>query len=198
MKVIGLTGSIGMGKSTTAQMFADEGVPVYDADAAVHKLYDKGGSAVWKVGEHFPGVVNNGKVDRRALSERVLGNPEALKRLESIVHPLMAEARQAFLDKAKAAGADLVVLDVPLLFETGAESRVDVVVTVTAAPEIQRQRVMDRDGMTDEKFAAILARQIPDADKRARSHHIIDTGQGLEAARDQVRQVIHTLRQGNP
>ena len=198
MKVIGLTGSIGMGKTTTAQMFADEGLPVYYADAAVHKLYDKGGSAVWKVGEHFPGVVNNGKVDRRALSERVLGNPEALKRLESIVHPLMAEARQAFLDKAKAAGADLVVLDVPLLFETGAESRVDVVVTVTAAPEIKRQRVMDRDGMTDEKFAAILARQIPDADKRARSDHIIDTGQGLDAARDQVRQVIHTLRQGNP
>jgi len=197
VKVIGLTGSIGMGKSTTAQMFAEEGVPVYDADAAVHKLYDKGGSAVWKVGEHFPGVVADGKVDRRALSSRVIGNPEALKRLEAIVHPLMAEARESFLAKAVAAKADLVVMDVPLLFETGAEAKVDAIVTVTAPADVQRQRVMARDGMSAEKFEAILARQTPDAEKRARSHYIIDTGQGLDAARDQVRQVIAALRQGN-
>lgn len=195
MKVIGLTGSIGMGKTTTAQMFAAEGVPVYDADAEVHKLYDKGGSAVGRVGVHFPGVVTDGRVDRKALGSRVLGDPEALKRLEGIVHPLMKEARARFFEKAEAAGADLVVLDIPLLFETGGESKVDAIVTVTAPQHVQRERVMNREGMTAEKFEAILARQTPDAEKRARAHYVIDTGSGLDAARDQVRRVIAIVRQ---
>jgi dephospho-CoA kinase len=194
MKVIGLTGSIGMGKSTTAAMFAAEGLPVHDADAEVHQLYDRGGAAVGPVEAAFPGVVVNGAVDRTALSARVVGKPEELKRLESVVFPLMGQARAAFFAKAHDAGKDLVLIDVPLLFETGGHEKVDCVVTVTAHAHLQRERVMARPGMTAEKFEAILARQLPDAEKRARSHFVVDTSNGLDAARDQVRAIIAALR----
>jgi dephospho-CoA kinase len=195
VKVVGLTGSIGMGKSTTAQLFADEGVPVYDADAEVHRLYAPGGAAVSLVEAAFPGVVRDGAVDRAALSARVVGDPAALKQLEEIVHPLVGQSRAAFFEKARQAGADLVVLDIPLLFETGGQNRVDAVVVVSAPADVQRARVMERPGMTAEKLDAILARQIPDAEKRARADYVIDTGSGIEAARAQVRQVIAALRQ---
>jgi dephospho-CoA kinase len=194
LKVIGLTGSIGMGKSTTAAMFAAEGVPVHDADAEVHQLYDVGGAAVAAVGEAFPGVVVDGKVDRVALSARVLGQPDELKRLEAIVFPLMGKARADFFAKAEADGKDLVVVDVPLLFETNGHEKVHAVVVVSADADQQRERVLARPGMTAEKFEAILARQLPDAEKRARAHHVIDTGKGLDAARQQVREVIAALR----
>lgn len=194
MKVIGLTGSIGMGKSTTAQMFADEGVPVHDADAEVHKLYDVGGAAVPLLEAAFPGVVKEGKVDRAALSHKVMGNQAALRQLETIVHPLLGEARADFFDAARKAGADLVLVDVPLLFETGGHERMDIVVVVSAPPEVQRERVLARPGMTAEKFEAILARQTPDAEKRRRADFVIDTGRGLDAAREQVREVINKLR----
>ena len=196
MKVIGLTGSIGMGKSTTAAMFEAQGVPVHDADAEVHALYDVGGEAVGRIEAAFPGVVKDGRVDRAALSHKVVGDPVALKALESIVHPLIGESRAAFFEAARQDGKDLVLLDVPLLFETGGEARVDTVVVVSAPAEIQRERVLAREGMTAEKFAAILARQTPDAEKRRRADFVIDTGQGLEAARQQVESVIAALRQG--
>ena len=194
MRVIGLTGSIGMGKSTTAQMFAAEGVPVHDADAEVHQLYDRGGAAVAPVGAAFPGVVINGAVDRTALSARVLGKPDDLKHLESIVFPLMGKARAAFFAKAAADNLDLVAVDVPLLFETGGHEAVDCVVTVTADPDLQRDRVMARPGMTAEKFEAILARQMPDVEKRGRADYVVDTSNGLDSARDQVRAIIAALR----
>lgn len=194
MKIVGLTGSIGMGKSTTAQMFADEGVAVYDADAEVHALYARGGAAVAHVEAEFPGVTRDGAVDRAALSARVLNDPAALKRLESIVHPLVGASRADFFETARRAGRDLVLLDIPLLYETGGEARVDQVVVVSAPPEVQHDRVMARPGMTEDKLKAILARQMPDAEKRRRADFVIDTGQGLEAARAQVRQVIAALR----
>jgi len=194
MKVIGLTGSIGMGKSTTAAMFAAEGVPVHDADAEVHQLYDVGGAAVEAVGAAFPGVVVEGRVDRAAQSARVLGKPDELKRLESIVFPLMGKARADFFARATAEGKDLVLVDVPLLFETNGHERVDAVVVVTAPADVQRARVLARPGMTAEKFEAILARQLPDAEKRARAHYVIDAGDGLDSARQQVREVIAALR----
>lgn len=194
MRTIGLTGSIGMGKSTTAQMFEVEGIPVYDADAEVHRLYAKGGSAVAPVEAAFPGVTKDGAIDRAALSAKVLGDEQAMKRLEAIVHPLVGQSRAEFFEAAKKAGADLVVLDIPLLFETGGETRVDAVVVVSASTEVQRDRVLQRLGMSAEKLDAILARQVPDAEKRRRADHIIDTGQGLEVARAQVRQVIADLR----
>lgn len=195
MITIGLTGSIGMGKSTTAAMFAAEGVPVYDADAEVHALYAQGGGAVEPVGAAFPGVVRDGAVDRAALSAQVVGNPEALKRLEAIVHPLVGATRAGFFERAARDGADLVVLDIPLLFETGGEKRVDAVVVVSAPADVQRQRVLARPGMAEDKLDAILARQMHDAEKRARAHFVIDTGRGLDAAREQVREVIAALRQ---
>jgi len=194
MKVIGLTGSIGMGKSTTAALFEAEGVPAHDADAEVHALYDVGGKAVALIDQAFPRVVKDGKVDRAALSARVMGDPAALKSLEEIVHPLMGEARAAFFEAARQAGKGLVLVDVPLLFETGGEGRVDVVVVVSAPHDQQRERVMARSGMSAEKFEAILARQMPDAEKRRRADYVIDTGQGIESARDQVRAVIAKLR----
>jgi dephospho-CoA kinase len=194
MKVIGLTGSIGMGKSTTATMFREAGIPVYDADAAVHDLYDEGGAAVGPVGEAFPGVVKDGRVDREALRQRVLGQPEELKRLNAIVHPLVGKDRVGFFAKAEADGADMVVLDVPLLFETGGHERVDAVVVVSAPPEQQRERVLARPGMTPDRLDAILAQQMADAEKRARAHFVIDTGCGLEPARAQVRDIIAALR----
>jgi dephospho-CoA kinase len=190
---VGLTGSIGMGKSTTAQMFAEEGVPVYDADAEVHRLYARGGAAVGLVEAAFPGVVKDGSVDRAALSAQVVGDPAALKRLEEIVHPLVGASRAGFFDQARQTGAKLVLLDIPLLFETGGEARVDKVVVASAPAEVQRARVLERPGMTEDKFKAILARQLPDAEKRARADFVIDTGQGLDAAREQVRQVIAAL-----
>ncbi len=190
MILLGLTGSIGMGKSTTAGLFAAEGVPVYDSDAAVHGLYAKGGAAVGRVEALFPGVVEDGAINRTLLSARVVGDPEALKRLEAAVHPLVSERRAAFLAQAKAEGARVVVLDIPLLFETGGDGQVDKVVVVSAPEAVQRARVLARPGMTPEKLDAILARQTPDADKRAKADFVIDTGSGIEAARDQVRAVL--------
>ena len=196
MKVVGLTGSIGMGKSTTAAMFREAGIPVYDADAAVHDLYDEGGAAVGPVGEAFPGVVKDGRVDREELRQRVLGQPEELKRLNAVVHPLVGLDRVGFFAKAEADGADMVVLDVPLLFETGGHERVDAIVVVSAPPEQQRERVLARPGMTSERLDAILAQQLADAEKRARAHFVVDTGKGLEPARAQVREIIAALRAG--
>ncbi len=194
MILIGLTGSIGMGKSTTAAMFRDAGVPVYDADAAVHDLYDLGGAAVGPVGEAFTGVVKDGRIDREALRQAVLGDPEALKRLNAIVHPLVGRDRIGFFEKAEAAGADMVVLDIPLLFETGGHANVDAIVVASAPPELQRERVLARPGMTPERLDAILAQQMADADKRARAHFVVDTSRGLEPARRQVAEIIAAVR----
>lgn len=193
MIVLGLTGSIGMGKSTTAKMFAEEGVPVHDSDEAVHRLY--AGEAAPLVEAAFPGTVADGRVDRERLSRQVIGNAEAIRRLEEIVHPLVRADASRFLASHRAAGARLAVLDIPLLFETGGRERVDKVVVVTAPPEVQRERVLARPGMTPEKFQAILARQVPDAEKRRLADYIIDTGYGMEAAREQVRRVIADLSQ---
>ncbi|MDP3658993.1 dephospho-CoA kinase [Phenylobacterium sp.] len=194
MRVIGLTGSIGMGKSATLGMFADAGLPVYDADAQVHALYARGGEAVALVEAAFPGVTKDGAVDRQALGPRVLSDPAALAMLEAIVHPLMVDRRKTFLREAEEGGADLVVLDIPLLFETGGEKAVDSVVVVSAPADVQRRRVLARPGMTAEKFEAILAKQLPDAEKRARADFVVDTSQGLDAARARVGEIISTLR----
>jgi dephospho-CoA kinase len=188
MIVLGLTGSIGMGKSTTAKMFAEAGVPVHDSDEAVHRLY--AGKAAPLIEAEFPGVVVDGVVDRKRLAEIVLKDREAIKRLEAIVHPLVRADADAFLARHHEAGAKLAMLDIPLLFETGGRDRVDRVVVVTAPGEVQRERVLARPGMTVEKFEAILARQVPDAQKRAMADYVIDTGRGMEAARHQVAAVI--------
>jgi dephospho-CoA kinase len=190
---VGLTGSIGMGKSTTAALFAEQGVPIWDADAAVHRLYGKEGAAVAAVGAEFPDAIVEGAVDRSRLSHYLLGDPAAFGRLEAIVHPLVAADRQTFLDQARADGAKVVVLDIPLLFETGGEAAVDAVVVVTAAPDQQRDRVLARPGMTADRFEAILGRQIPDDDKRSRAHFVIDTSSGLDAAKAQVIEVLSAL-----
>lgn len=189
---LGLTGSIGMGKSTTAKMFAEEGVPVHDSDETVHRLY--GGVAAPKVEAAFPGVVVNGVVDRRRLAARVLDDQNALRRLGAIVHPLVRADADAFVERHRRLETPLVVLDIPLLFETGGTDRVDSILVVTASPEVQRQRVMARPGMTEEKFAAILANQVPDREKRRNADFVIDTGQGLEAARADVRRIIAQLK----
>jgi dephospho-CoA kinase len=194
MLILGLTGSIGMGKSTTSAMFQAEGVPVYDSDAAVHALYATGGAAVAPVEAAFPGVVVDGAIDRAKLSAAVVGNSEALAQLEAIVHPLVGAHRIGFFEKAEAEGRDIVVLDIPLLYETGGEKKVDKVVVVSAAADVQRQRVLARPDMTPEKFEAMLARQTPDAEKRARADFVIDTGQGLDHARKQVRDLLTLLR----
>lgn len=194
MKIIGLTGSIGMGKSTTAAMFREAGIPVYDADAEVHKAYDVGGAAVEPVGAAFPGVVKDGRVDREELRKRVLGNPEALKVLNGIVHPIVGRARAAVFEEAEAKGADMVVLDVPLIFETGGEKNMHKVIVVSAPAEMQRARVLAREGMTPERLDAILAQQVPDAEKRARADYVVDTGQGLDHAREQVAAILADLR----
>ena len=188
MFVLGLTGSLGMGKSATAKMFAEEGVPVHDADAAVHDLYE--GAAASLIEAAFPGTTAAGKVDRDKLAERVLGDSAALEKLEAIVHPLVRRTEQAFLDEAARKGARAAVLDIPLLFETGGDGRCDAVVVVSAPPEIQRARVFERPGMTEQKFAAILAKQMPDADKRARADFVVDTSRGFDAARTQVRDIL--------
>jgi dephospho-CoA kinase len=194
LRILGLTGSIGMGKTTTAAMFKARGVPVHDADAAVHRLYRS--SAVALVEAAFPGVTRDGAVDRARLAERVLGDPEALAQLEAIVHPLVRESEAAFLARNRAAGRALAVLDVPLLFESGAAGRVDCVLVVTADAAVQRRRVLRRPRMTEGKLASILARQIPDRDKRRRAHFLVDTGRGLAAAERQVDAILRALAAG--
>ena len=188
---LGLTGSIGMGKSATAQMFRAAGVPVFDADAAVHALYE--GRAAPLIDAAFPGVVEGGRVDRARLSGRVVGKADAIRQLEAIVHPLVREERTRFMDEARAAGMRLVVFDIPLLFETGGEAGVDATVVVSAPPEIQRARVLERPGMTEEKLDGILARQLPDAEKRRRAHFVVDTGRGFAFAEAQVRDILRAL-----
>ena len=196
MIVLGLTGSIGMGKSTTAHMFRESGVPVHDSDETVHRLY--AGKAAPLLEERFPGVVQDGVVDREKLARAVLGQPEALKDLERIVHPLVRADADAFLERHRQAGARLALLDIPLLFETGGEDRVDRIVVVTAPADVQRERVLARPGMTTEKFEAILARQVPDAEKRRRADFLIDTGQGMDAARRRVAEIVDELTGGKP
>ena len=194
MIVLGLTGSIGMGKSTTARMFAEEGAWVHDADETVHGLYGKDGTAVGPVGAAFPGALKDGAIDREALAAELAGDPTALKRLEAIVHPLVSRSRDAFIEKARDAGAEVVVLDVPLLFETGGHEALDAVVVVSAPHHIQRGRVLGRPGMTAERLDVLVARQTPDAEKRARADFVVDTGQDLNHARAQVRQILATVR----
>jgi dephospho-CoA kinase len=188
MFVLGLTGSIGMGKSTTAGFFAEAGVPVHDADATVHRLYE--GEAVPAIEAAFPGTTANGKVDRGKLASRVVGNPAALQRLEAVVHPLVREAEARFLAEAEKQGAPVAVLDIPLLLETGGEERVDAIVTVTAPADMQRARVLQRPGVTTEKLEAMIANQMPDAEKRRRADFVVDTSQGFEAARAQVARIL--------
>ncbi|MGJ3262149.1 MAG: dephospho-CoA kinase [Salinarimonas sp.] len=189
--VLGLTGSIGMGKSATAAMFARAGVPVHDADAAVHRLY--AGEAAPAIEAAFPGATRDGVVDRAALGRMVIGRPEAMARLEAIVHPLVTAERAAFLARARASGAPLAVLDVPLLLETGGEHGCDAVCVVTAPAEVQRTRVLARPGMSEEKLAGILARQVPDAEKRRRAHFLVDTSRGFPSAERQVRDILRAL-----
>lgn len=191
MFVIGLTGSIGMGKSTTARFFAEAGVPVHDADATVHRLYD--GEAAPAIEAAFPGTAAGGKVDRVRLAERVLGDKAALRQLESIVHPLVREAEVRFLAEAERQGAPVAVLDIPLLFETGGQERVDAVVTVSAPAAVQRARLWERAGMTEEKLEALIANQLPDAEKRRRADFIVDSSQGFEAARAQVQEILRQV-----
>ena len=188
MIILGLTGSIGMGKSTTAKLFEEAGVPVYDADAAVHKIYE--GEAAPAIEAAFPGTTVNGKVDRNKLSAKVVHDPAAMKRLEQIVHPMLGASRQKFLHDAEQSGAPVAVVDVPLLFETGGEKRVDAVVVVTTTPEIQRRRILERDNMTGEKLDAILARQLPDAEKRKRADFVVDTSGGLDPVRARIRDIV--------
>ncbi|MBL1255488.1 dephospho-CoA kinase [Methylocystis sp. Sn-Cys] len=188
---VGLTGSIGMGKSTTAQMFREAGVPVLDSDQIVHDLYR--GPAVAPIEAAFPGVSVDGVVDRGRLAAQVLADPQALKRLEAIVHPLVWAARDDFLNEQEKKGASIVVYDVPLLFETGAEKSVDAIVVVSAPEDVQKARVLARPGMTEEKFAAILAKQVPDAEKRARADFIVHTEKGIEAARREVQAILDEL-----
>jgi dephospho-CoA kinase len=188
MIILGLTGSIGMGKSTTAKLFEEAGVPVYDADAAVHKIYE--GEAAPAIEAAFPGTTADGKVDRNKLSAKVVHDPAAMKRLEQIVHPMLGTSRQKFLHDAEQSGAPVAVMDIPLLFETGGEKRVDAVVVVTTTPEIQRQRILERDNMTGEKLEAILARQLPDAEKRKRADFVVDTSDGLDPVRARIRDIL--------
>jgi dephospho-CoA kinase len=188
MLILGLTGSIGMGKSTTAKLFAEAGVPVYDADAAVHQLYE--GEAVPAIEAAFPGTTAGGKVDRNKLSARVVHDPAAIRQLEQIVHPMLGSSRQKFFDDAERSGAPVVVVDVPLLFETGGETRVDAVVVATTSPENQRERILARGTMTNEAFDAILARQLPDAEKRQRADFVVDTSHGLDPVRAQIKDIL--------
>ena len=193
MIVLGLTGSIGMGKSATADLFREEGVLVYDADAAVHALYAKGGAAVAPVEAAFPGVMVDGAIDRMALRTHVLDDAEAMRKLEGIVHPLAGDAQKQFRDKAREDGARFVVLDIPLLYEAGGYAYCDYVAVVTAPADVQRERVLSRPGMTEETFESILARQMPDADKRAKADFIISTAHGFEFAADCVRAIVSLM-----
>ncbi len=193
MKIVGLTGSIGMGKSTVAGMLRDLGVPVFDADATVHELYAKGGAGAAAIAAVWPDAVVDGAVDRAKLSAHLLGNPDGFAQLNAIVHPLVREKEIGFRAAAEAAGAKLFVVDVPLLFETGGQARFDTILVVSAPAEVQRARVLARPGMTPEKFALILGKQVPDADKRAGAHHVIDTGVGLNETRAQVARLVKEL-----
>jgi len=188
MIILGLTGSIGMGKSTTAKLFAEAGVPVYDADATVHMIYE--GEAAPAIEAAFPGTTSGGKVDRAKLSAQVVHDADAIRRLEAIVHPMLRAYHQKFLDEAEQSGAPVAVVDVPLLYETGGEKRVDAVVVVTTSPEAQRERILARDNMTAEKLDAILARQLPDAEKRKRADFIVDTSHGLDPVRERIRDIL--------
>jgi dephospho-CoA kinase len=189
MIILGLTGSIGMGKSTTAKLFTEAGVPVYDADATVHMVYE--GEAAPAIEAAFPGTTVGGKVDRAKLSAQVVHDAAAMKQLEGIVHPMLRAYHQKFLDDAEQSGAPVAVVDVPLLYETGGEKRVDAVVVVTTSPEVQRERILARDNMTAEKLDAILARQLPDAEKRKRADFIVDTSHGLDPVRARIRDILH-------
>ena len=193
MIILGLTGSIGMGKSATAELFREEGVAVYDADAEVHALYAKGGAAVVPVGAAFPGVGVGGVIDRGILRDRVLNDADAMKQLERIVHPLAGEAQKNFRDEARKGGARFVVLDIPLLYEAGGFAYCDYIAVVTAPSEVQRERVLSRPGMTPETLDAILAKQMPDAEKRAKADFIISTAHGFEFARDCVRAIVSLM-----
>ena len=191
MFVLGLTGSIGMGKSTTARFFAEAGVPVHDADATVHRLYE--GEAAPAIEAAFPGTTASGKVDREKLAARVLGDKAALRQLEAVVHPLVRAAETRFLAEAERAGAPVVVLDIPLLLETGGQERVDAVVTVSAPAAVQRARLLERPGLTEERLEALIANQLPDAEKRRRADFIVDTSQGFDAARAQVADILRQV-----
>lgn len=191
MIILGLTGSIGMGKSTTAKLFAEAGVPVYDADATVHQLYE--GEAAPAIEAAFPGTTADGRVDRQKLSARVVHDPAAMKQLEQIVHPMLGASRQKFFAEAERAGTPVAVVDVPLLYETGGEKRVDAVVVVTTTPENQRARIMARGTMTSEALDSILARQLPDAEKRKRADFVVDTSDGLDPVRVQIRDILQQV-----
>jgi dephospho-CoA kinase len=188
MRVLGLTGSIGMGKSTTAKLFAEIGVPVYDADATVHKIYQ--GEAAPAIEAAFPGTTVDGKVDRARLSAKVVHDPAAIRQLEQIVHPMLKAYHQKFLDDAERSGAPVAVVDVPLLFETGGEKRVDAVVVVTTSPENQQMRILARGTMTTEALEALLARQMPDQEKRKRADFVVDTSHGLDPVRARIRDIL--------
>jgi dephospho-CoA kinase len=188
MRILGLTGSIGMGKSTTAKLFTEAGVPVYDADAAVHKIYE--GEAAPAIEAAFPGTTVDGKVDRAKLSAKVVHDPAAIKQLEQIVHPMLGASRKRFLDEAERSGAPVVVMDIPLLFETGGEKRVDAVVVVSTDAASQRERILARGTMTNEALDAILARQLPDAEKRKRADFVVDTSHGLDPVRTAIRDIL--------
>jgi dephospho-CoA kinase len=192
--VLGLTGSIGMGKSTTATMFAEEGIPVHDSDATVHRLY--AGKAAPLVENAFPQTVRDGQVDRERLAKAVMDDADALARLEAMIHPLVRADADSFVERHRKQGASLVVLDIPLLFETGGERRVDKIVVVTAPPDVQRRRVLTRPGMSEEKFRAILAKQVPDSEKRRSADFVIDTSKGMGAARRSVKAIIAELAGG--
>jgi dephospho-CoA kinase len=191
MLILGLTGSIGMGKSTTANFFAEAGMPVHDSDAVVHRLYE--GEAVGPVEAAFPGVTVHGRIDRGKLAGKLVGNPDAIKRLESIVHPLVRAVSERFIAEQRSRGARVIVLDIPLLFETGGETRVDAVVVVSAPSDVQRARVLGRDGMSAEKLDALLARQMSDAEKRARAHFVVDSSRSFDSARAQVHAILRAV-----
>jgi dephospho-CoA kinase len=191
MRILGLTGSIGMGKSTTAKLFAEAGVPVYDADATVHKVYE--GEAAPAIEAAFPGTTVNGKVDRPKLSAKVVHDPAAIKKLEAIVHPMLRAYNQKFLEEAEACGAPVAVMDVPLLFETGGDKRVDAVVVVTTSPELQRERILARGTMTGEALDSLLARQMPDSEKRQRADFVVDTSHGLDPVRAQIHDILEQV-----
>jgi dephospho-CoA kinase len=188
MIILGLTGSIGMGKSTTAKLFAEAGVPVYDADATVHRVYE--GEAAPAIEAAFPGTTANGKVDRAKLSARVVKDPAAIRQLEQIVHPMLRTYHQKFLDAAERSGAPVAVVDVPLLFETGGEKRVDAVVVVTTSPENQRARILARGTMSSEALDSLLARQMPDEEKRKRADFVVDTSHGVDPVRVRIRDIL--------
>ena len=196
MIVLGLTGSIGMGKSTTAKLFVEAGVPVYDADATVHKIYE--GEAVAAVEAVFPVTTSNGKVDRQKLSAIVIKDPIAMKRLEQLVHPMLRAHQEKFLRDAERDGSAVAVLDIPLLFESGGDKRVDAVIVVTTSPEVQRARILERDNMTPEKLDVVLSRQMPDAEKRMRADFIVDTSHGLDPVRTRIREIIDEAAKMQP